>query len=278
MDELSAELFFATEPTRRRLRPQLLSALQGSGAGPLKFDGWVRSITYQFSDEPLSCAGSLMDIGGRFNAGFELDDNTLSPWPALYLAQDLETAFREKFSIASNDNIDGLTPQELALDSKVSHTNLRVRGNLESVFLISSFQSLNSVASVLKRVKMPKEAARIRKVLKVPPSSLNMVQNGIQLFDLVMKQNWRVYPRQFGLPAPSQILAELIRAAGFEAIQYQSSKGPGLCMAIFPENLTDTSFIEIIDPSPRAVTLTRMDSTTSEQLEGWEVVPKGKRK
>ena len=42
----------------------------------------VRILTYQYCLEPLSCAGSLWDIGGRFNAGAELDDGTLKPWPA----------------------------------------------------------------------------------------------------------------------------------------------------------------------------------------------------
>jgi hypothetical protein len=92
----------------------------------------VRTVTYQYSLEPLSCAGSLTDIGGRFNAGCELDDNTVSPWPALYVAQDLETAFREKFGIASDDVVDGLTAHELALNGKVSHSNVILNGHLEN--------------------------------------------------------------------------------------------------------------------------------------------------
>jgi hypothetical protein len=44
----------------------------------------------------------------------------------------------------------------------------------------------------------------------------------------VLARNWRVLPAQFGMPAQSHVLAELIRVAGFEAIQYHSTKGPGL--------------------------------------------------
>lgn len=277
MDELSNELFFSTEPIRRRLRPQLIAALKGASSLPFAFDLWVRSVTYQYSLEPLSCAGSLTDIGGRFNAGFELDDSPLKPWPALYIAQDLETAYREKFVLKSSENVDGLTPEELALEGKISHTNVVLGGRIERVFDMTNFMSLNSVGKVLRQVKMPREAIKLKKALKIPNKDLSMIQNGLQLFNLVTKNNWRVNPRQFGLPSQSQILAELIRAAGYEAILYQSSKGPGRCMAVFPDKLSDQSFVELSDRPPHQDTHTRLDSTTAPALEGWEAVPRNMR-
>ena len=90
----------------------------------------MRTVTYQYSLQPLSAAGSLQAVGQRFNAGFELDTGTLSPWPALYLAQNFETAFREKFQLASDVVADGLTPQELALEHDVSHSTVFVRGHM----------------------------------------------------------------------------------------------------------------------------------------------------
>jgi hypothetical protein len=143
MDVLSMELFFGTVPARKRLRTKLIAALQGASSGPYSFQHWVRTVTYQYSLEPLSCAGSLTDIGGRFNAGCELDDNTVSPWPALYVAQDLETAFREKFGIASDDVVDGLTAHELALNGKVSHSNVILNGHLENVFDMTTFTEVD---------------------------------------------------------------------------------------------------------------------------------------
>ena len=85
-------------------------------------------VTYQYSLEPLTCAGSLQALGGRFNAGCELDANTMRPWPALYLAQNFETAYREKFQLASDVQVDGLTPQELSLEGAVSHTTVLLMG------------------------------------------------------------------------------------------------------------------------------------------------------
>ena len=93
-----------------------------------------------------------------------------------------------------------------------------------------------------------------------------MIQSGMQLFEAVAKQNWRVLPIQFGLPAPSQTLADLIREAGFEAILYQSSKGPGKCLALFPDKLSDRSFIELIDPPPSKVGSRSQESLGSKRL------------
>jgi len=163
LDELNDELHFGTEPQRRRLRPKLVEALRGAGTTPLNLDRWVRTVTYQYSLQPLSAAGSLQAVGQRFNAGFELDTGTLSPWPALYLAQNFETAFREKFQLASDVVADGLTPQELALEHDVSHSTVFVRGHIEQVFDMSTFLSLNSVARVLREIKMPQEAVSLSK-------------------------------------------------------------------------------------------------------------------
>ena len=82
---------------------------------------------------------------------------------------------------------------------------------------------------------------------------------------------------QFGLPAPSQTMAELIKAAGYEGILYPSSKGPGRCLVVFPENLSDLSYIELIGPAQSATTITRLDSNTAASLEGWDSIPKKRR-
>jgi hypothetical protein len=277
LDELNAALYFGTEPERRRIRHKLIAALKGAPVHVHAFENWTRSVTYEHSLQPLSSAGSLTDIGGRFNTGYELDEGTLNPWPALYLAQDLETAYREKFGLASTDRVDGLTGEELALEGRVSHSNVVLHGRIERVFEMTNFTSLNSVGRVLGKVKMPRQAETLKKELKIAASELTMVKNGEQLFNLVTKMNWRVNPRQFGLPAQSQILADLIRAAGFEAILYQSSKGPGKCLAIFPDKLTGGSYVEMSHRAAHASTTTRLDTTTAPDLEGWDVVPRNRR-
>ncbi len=277
LDEFIGSLYFGVEPARRRLRAKLCDALKQAGGITVDLQSWARTVTYQYSLQPLSCAGSLQSVGGRFNAGFELDDNTLNPWPALYLAENFETAYREKFQLASTDLTDGLKPEELALEHAVSHTTIHLNGRIENVFDMMSFVTLNSVGRIFREVKIPKEASQLAKKLKISDSSKIMIQNGQQLHTAIVKHNWRVWPMQFGIPAPSQTMAELIKAAGYEGILYPSSKGPGRCLAVFPVNLSDHSHIELIGPAPSAATITRLDSNTSSSLEGWDSIPRNRR-
>lgn len=274
LDQLWDSLYFGVEPERRKLRHQLIEAIKGVGHTALQLDHWVRIVTYQYSLEPLTCAGSLQALGGRFNAGYELDANTMRPWPALYIAQNRETAFREKFQLASGEDVDGLTPQDLSLEGTVSHTTVFVNGQLNRVFDMTAFTSLISVAKVLSKIKLPSDVAALARKLKFDSNTFLMVKTGQQLFNAAVKQNWRVLPTQFGLPAPSQILAQLIRNAGYEAILYPSSKGSGKCLAVFPTNLGDSSFVQLADLAPTEKTTARLDQGTATALEGWDAVPR----
>lgn len=273
LDELEAVLYFGLEPERRRLRPELIAALQREPVSVFEIPRWVRFVTYQYSLEPLSCAGSLLNVGGRFNVGIELDANTLDPWPALYLAQDYETAFREKFQLAQDETAIGLTPQELALEQGVSHASLFVTGRLNRVFDMTSHQSMGGVAQVLRKIAMPLRARIIGKNLGFATNALSMARSVKQIYDAALKENWRMLPIQFGLPAKSHVLAELVRAAGFEAILYQSSKGPGNCLAVFPDLLAAGSFVELIDAAPPGVRHSRLDSESATVLAGWQSLP-----
>lgn len=277
LDELNASLYFGVEPARRRLRSKLCDALHQAGGIALNLRAWARMVTYQYSLQPLSCAGSLQSVGGRFNAGFELDENTLQPWPALYLAEDFETAYREKFQLASADLTEGLRPDELALEHAVGLTTVFLNGHIDNVFDMTSFVTLNSVGRIFRDVKIPKEASQLAKQLKISDRQKIMIQNGQQLHSAIVKNNWRVWPMQFGLPAPSQSMAELIKASGYEGILYPSSKGPGRCLVVFPENLSDHSHIELIGAAPSAATITRLDVHSSGALLGWESVPLNRR-
>jgi hypothetical protein len=274
LNEIWDLLYFGVEPERRKLRHQLLESIKGVGHVSVQLDQWVRIVTYQYSLEPLTSAGSLQALGGRFNAGYELDAGTMRPWPALYLAQNYETAYREKFQLAKDENVDGLTPQELSLEGAVSHTTVFVNGHLSRVFDMTTFTSLTSVAKVLRKIEMPSKVAAIAKKLKFGRNAFFMITTGQQLFSAAVKQNWRVFPAQFGLPAPSQILAELIREAGYEAILYPSSKSSGKCLAVFPANLGDSSFVQLADQAPTEKTTKRLDQSTATMLEGWDAIPR----
>ena len=201
-----------------------------------------------------------------------MDPQTLDPWSALYLAEDYETAFREKFQIASDARESGLTPQELALEAGSSHCCLQLQGQLLNVFDMTTPKSLEPLAKIFRRIKMPPRAKQLMRKLNIQNKACFMVQTAKQIHDMLFKQNWRVQPRQFGLPAESQTIAELIYAAGYGGILYQSSKGPQRCVAIFPAQLQGTSFIALSDPVPDGVPQ-RLDASNFTEFEGWDSVP-----
>lgn len=273
VDELHDVLYFGLEPERRRLGPEIHAALQSAKPKAIQLDRWVRIVTYQYSLAPLSSAGSLHQYGGRFNIGIDVDEGNLRPWPTLYLAENFETSFRERFGLSSDERVDGLRPEELALEHGASHTAVFLRGSLNRLFDIREEACFVALATVLRRIKMPERATRLRKKLQIPPRGLFMAHTPRQMYDMVAKYNWRMWPAQFGLPAPSHILADLVRQAGFEGIIYRSSKGPGDCIALFTDRLTSGSYVELIDSPPPGTHHSRLDDQTAAFLAGWESVP-----
>lgn len=272
LDELNAALFFGTQPEQRRLRPQLIGAIEKVEPICLDESNWVRFVTYQYSFSPLSAAGSLLAYGGRFNAGADLDLGTLDAWPCLYLAEDDETAFREKFQVASATLTNGLRPEDLALARPESYAKVAVNVCLHRVFDMTTPESLGGLAGVLGRIKMPTRARELKKKLRIPDGALKMVSTGQMLYNTVFA-NWRTLPVQFGLPAPSHVVAELVRAAGYEAILFRSTKGGGRCVAVFPDLIDSGSFIELANPAPSEVRHTRLDAGSADALSGWEELP-----
>lgn len=267
LDELQDVLYFNLEPERRRRRPALLEALQRIEPVSMPLENWSRIVDYQWTLQPLSAAGSLTYIGGRYNPGIDLDGCTFAAWPALYIAEDHATAFREKFQLEQGQKVEGLTAEELSLSAGKSHTTVVLNGKLSRVFPFTP-TSLGPVAREFAKIKMPARVEQIKRKLKIKADDLRMLTTGKQLHDVAAVHNWRVLPIHFGLPAPSQILAELIRAADFEAIAYQSSKGSGVCLAVFVDRLAPGSFIEVVGSAPGGA-VTRLDSSTADELAGW---------
>lgn len=277
LDELHASLYFGVMPEQRRIRGELIAALQKTVCTSLSLARWARIITYQYSMEPLSAAGSLQALGGRFNAGMDLDPDTLNPWPALYIAETDRTAFVEKFQRAPEERVEGLSPQELALTASVSHSTVYLNCELHRVFDMTSPSSLAAAAKVFGRIKMPAGAKRLKKKLNLSSRAVHMISSGYQLHNAVLAYNWRTTPAQFGLPAPSHTLAYLVRAAGFEAILYRSTKGTDRCLAVFPDCLDPGSYVELADAAPGSVQHYRLDIDSADDLAGWDSLPSQKR-
>jgi hypothetical protein len=275
LDELNDILYSGIEPQRRRHHAKLLEALRSVPTTPMDFDGWVRLIPWRYTNAPLSAAGSLKNCGGRFNIGADVDNAIHPRWPALYIGENQETAYREKFGLSKGDQVDGLSGEELALTNGGSYTAVRLDGHVELVFDLAQQRALDPVCAVLAKMTMPAEARRLHRRLKLAGPPPSMIRSASRLLKESLETNWRGLPAQFGLPAVSQILASLIVDAGFEAIRYPSTKGGGECVAVFPHRLaSDASFVSVSDVAPDGVKHTRLDISTADDLCGWEVLPR----
>jgi len=167
LDYLHNLLHFGFESQRSTFRSALIAALQSAGPCRLEISRWCRIVQHRYSLDPLSPEGSLFHVGGRFNVGRDVPIDVRAPWPALYLASDTETAYREKYGMARNESIGGLSREELALMPQESHALVMVNGVVENAFDLSTVAALAPLCKVLAKFKMPPEVYRALKALRI---------------------------------------------------------------------------------------------------------------
>jgi hypothetical protein len=261
-DELHRELYFGLEIQRVARREELLSALRSKATRPIDLSGWHRLVEYQYCLEPLSAHGSVTRYGGRFNVGIDVGSGAFGSFPALYLAEDLETAFREYHQVGVGAGAGGLTREDFALTRPGSFLSTEVHGHLELVFDLGDVAALRPFADLIATFKMPPRVAVIARELRLKNAGL--IRTSAQLQRAVLAKNWRAWPVQFDVPANSQVLGRMLCDAGFEAVAYPSVKNGQRCVAVFPTNLKlSSSFIALSGRYPHAVSVHRMDATSA---------------
>ena len=228
------------------------------------FDGWARIVDYRYCLAPLSVAGSLKGNGGRFNIGGSLNPAVFPPFPALYIAEDYPTAFRERFGNEADVKSRGLTATQLALRTPASFTHVVLRGQLELVIDIRELRSLQLFAAVLRKFSLPDHIRRLSHQLgmRSPPF---LVRSAGALQRQLLLPDWRVLPAQFDLPSNSQVFGRIAAAAGAHGILYPSARHAGKeCLAIYPQNWkSSASYVEVKDGAPTGARLTRIDASTT---------------
>lgn len=231
-----------------------------------EFGNWHRVVTYKYSNQPLSSQGSIVnDPGGRFNIG-DIERITFPRFPALYRAENFETAYREKFQLKSSSLINGLTADELSLSKPEGFTNLVFTGYIDCALNINIKKNLKEFFNVIKNIKLPKELEKEAKKLNIPV--MYHVKSLKELYDSILKNNWRDLPMQVDIPANSQILGQIANAAGIEAIVYPSTMSSAKkCLAIFPSNFKNSpSYVGIEGRVPDNVIISRLDQDSYLEL------------
>lgn len=227
----------------------------------IELSAWHRMVDFQYCMHPLSALGSRLDyIGGRFNFG-QIDPMRFPAFPALYLAEDFETAFREKFSAEKDHLTEGLSTQELALADTRSIASVIVSGKLDRVIDITELDSLQLFVNVIKKIKFTRQLRQRAKQLKVFLPKL--IQNTGMLCEALHHARWQQTPALLGLPSTPQVFGQLCFFSCVEGVVYRSSKGDKRCVAIFPENIKHgCSFVHLDGARPTGVENTRLDAKT----------------
>lgn len=214
---------------------------------PFDFHSWHRIFDLKFVKNPLSSRGSLLnDPGGRFNIG-DIDELKFSKFPALYIAENYETAYRERNQILPEQSKIGLTADELSLTNRSSTVDLLLEGQIKSVIDLSKKQSLKGFYEAISEIKLPKILEKKSKQLNIP--TMYHVKSYEELRKSILSGKWRELPMLVNVPANSQIFGQLAHAAGIEGIVYPSRMSESQkCIAVFTKNFVNSvSYVNIQD-------------------------------
>ncbi len=246
------------------LRAEIFDQLKESLATKTRahvISNWCRIVPNKFVNAPLSAQGSVLnEVGGRFNIG-SIDETLYSKFPALYVGEDFEAAFREKFGVTSGDSTGGLRAEEMAFCAKDSFSVFSLSGRIESVLDINDPSAVEPFVNLISRFKMPRTLMAKAKSLRLPAPSV--VSDVASLLKTLFDPNWRINATAFNVPAGPQLFGQIVHAAGIEGILYRSKHGHKNCLAVFPENFKSSdSYIEINGELAATLQPKRLDAST----------------
>jgi hypothetical protein len=253
-------VYYDLERQRAACYDELCAALREVPASEISVDGWVRVTDWRWGLIPLSAGGSLKGIGGRFNIGGDLDRARGQAFPCLYIAHDIDTAYREYFGGALASRPSKLTLGELALRRQTSFVTFSLHGHLDQVFDLHGRLGLTKFSKIISAFEVSGDTKKFAHRMRL--STRRLIQTAHELWKrlLAPPAEWRTEPQAFGIPAASQIFGRFVRDAGFEAILYPSQQGGSSCLAVFPENFRASSAkVEVIGATPPGATCTVLD-------------------
>jgi hypothetical protein len=202
---------------------------------------WCRVTDWTWNLTPLSPAGSLLGIGGRFNIGRQLDRARGQAFPCLYIAQDEATARAEKFGKPSNGSDRMLSTYDFALRRADAFVTFPLEGRVDLVLDLRDPKPLKKFVDIIKRFQLSPDTIKFGKAAGFPARSLVTTSRELHKRLLAAPSAWRAEPSSYGIPAPNQIFGYLAKEAGFEALLYPSQQGGRLCLAVFNENFAGSN-------------------------------------
>lgn len=180
------------------------------------------------------------------------------------MAKNYDTAYAERFGSrpSSSSEIKG---HEFALRGPDSCSSVNVSGSIRNLFDLRSAAKLNGFAKIVSGFTIPGELRDLGKSVGIQGPLL--VSQAGHLKRTLLAHNWRLYPRQYEIPAHPQVFGRLLHDAGFDGIIYPSTKGPGNCIALFPLNFGESdSHVELADAPPPGTSKFRLDAGTWQEI------------
>jgi len=260
LQKLADKVYFELEALRAAKYDALCDALRSSPGVSIDVNGWSRVTDWRWSLGPLSPAGSIKGIGGRFNIGETLDRARGQAFPCLYVAQSVETAYAEYFGESLSNQMGPLTLGELALRRESSFATFVLRGRLERVLDLRDDTSLKPFVDIIRKFSISSLTKAAFRSAGLPQREIIRSVKQLRRRLLVEPGSWRQEPILFAIPASGQIFGRFARDADWEAILYPSRRGSGLCLAIFTENFrASDSRMEVVGAVPNGATHTILD-------------------
>ena len=254
------ELAYQRSQIADEIRKSLLEAAQKT----FTFEKWQRAVKYKYALKPFSTTGSTTDpAGGRFNIG-DINPSQFSPFPALYLASDVNTA-RQELLCQKIDPGQENRAFDFALTNPTSVVNISLSGTLDSIINLREPEKFQSFVDLIKDFSVPDYLKKAAK--DIGEREPELIRTVPKLLDSLLDPNWRLWPMQFDLPVASQIFGQLVSEAGIEGILYPSKFTDRDCLAIFPRNFEEGSFVQMDDATPAEVKMRRLDVTTWDEIQ-----------
>lgn len=169
----------------------------------------------------------------------------------------------EKFSSAMDDK-DGIKREEFG-GAIVSHSTIRLSGQLVSVLDVTDGKNLKPFINVIKKIAVPQQLVTSAKKsrLAVPDN----IRTTTQLQNAIRDHNWAANPAMLNIPSASQIFGQIVHDAGIQGILYRSKYTEKKCLAIFLSNFeNEDGQVSLDDKAPDGV-VSVLDKSTWKQLE-----------
>ncbi len=243
---------------RKEIADELKQALCEAAQDSYEFKAWQRIVKYKYCLDPLSPAGSLKEPGGRFNIP-NINSSEIQSFPALYIAEDAETAFPEVFG-RQKDSQDGkLSVADLALAKGTSFLNVSLSGEVELIVNLFDKKRIKLFLNLIKSFSVSRRLINAAKKLDLP--SPGVIKDMRELTNHLLEPNWREACMLFDIPANCQIFGQVVANAKIGGVLYPSKFTGGRCLALFPQNFVD-SFVALDEGYPDEVSLERLDVKT----------------